>query len=144
MWETEAVFEQRCLHRQRWTSNDTQALIWSSPFGQCSVQAQCHTVTAPADPASLRSDINGRHREPFQLVSWRIRRNPNPNSQLPRNSIWCRCKSFFLPLLNSDSLKYVFCKGIKFKHLERGVGGVHNSKIFFNSVSDFDCFISFK
>jgi hypothetical protein len=24
------------------------------------------------------------------------------------------------------------------------VGGVHNSKIFFNSVSDFDCFISFK
>lgn len=26
--------------------------------------------------------------------------------------------SFFsLPLLNSDSLKYVFCKGIKFKHL---------------------------
>lgn len=27
---------------------------------------------------------------------------------------------FFLPLLNSDSLKYVFCKGIKFKHLGKG------------------------
>lgn len=26
----------------------------------------------------------------------------------------------FPPLLNSDSLKYVFCKGIKFKHLGKG------------------------
>lgn len=55
-------------------------------------------------------NINGQHKESFQLECWRSRRNLNLNLQLPRNSTWRRCKSYFLPLLNSDSLKYVFSK----------------------------------
>lgn len=51
---------------------------------------------------------------------------------------------FFLPLLNSDSLKYVFCKGIKFKHLGEGGKVSTTLKIFFNLFSDLDCFTSFR
>ena len=68
-------------------------------FGDCPllVPAQLESIPAgePADPASLRWDIPGQHKEAFQLVHWRIRRNQNSGWRLPRNSIWCRCKSFF-------------------------------------------------
>lgn len=53
----------------------------------------------------------------------------------------------FPPLLNSDSLKYVFCEGIKFKHLGKAGGGGWGEypqllNYLFHLVSDFDCPVS--
>lgn len=65
----------------------TPRLVGAAPLGQCLVGVQSLSAAAPGGPASLRFDIHGQRKETFQLVCWRMRRNLNPGSQLPRNSI---------------------------------------------------------
>lgn len=77
-----------------------------------------------------------------------LKKQKEPESQLTvgKKLYMMQVQIIFPPLLNSDSLKYVFCEGIKFKHLGKAGGwGVEYPQLlnyFFHLVSDFDCPVS--
>lgn len=66
-----AVGEQRRLFRQR-PSKWRPIPFGAAPFGQCWAGVQSLSTAGPADPASLRLDTYGQHKESFQPVRWRI------------------------------------------------------------------------